>query len=70
MVSWTFHKMKVSETAFEKPNQSLGWLFSNNERNNKLFDRPELLGQFIDNHDMQRFTNLAIQNNQDPVDTG
>ena len=53
--------------AFEKSNQSLGWLFSNNERNNKLFDRPELLGQFIDNHDMQRFTNLAIQNNQDPI---
>ncbi|SDN09785.1 alpha-amylase [Psychrobacillus sp. OK028] len=54
-------------TAFEKSNQSLGWLFSNNERNHKLFKRPELLGQFIDNHDMQRFTNLAIQNNQDPV---
>jgi len=54
-------------TAFEKSNQSLGWLFSNNERNNNLFDRPELLGQFIDNHDMQRFTNLAIQNNQDPI---
>ena len=32
-----------------------------------MFDRPELLGQFIDNHDMQRFTNLAIQNNQDPI---
>lgn len=54
-------------TAFEKSDQSLGWLFSNNERNDKLFERPELLGQFIDNHDMQRFTNLAIQNNQDPV---
>lgn len=55
-------------TAFEKSNQSLGWLFSNNDRNNKLFKSPELLGQFIDNHDMQRFTNLAIQNNQDPIE--
>ncbi|MCZ8539862.1 alpha-amylase family glycosyl hydrolase [Psychrobacillus psychrodurans] len=54
-------------TAFEKSNESLGWLFSNNERNNKLFKRPELLGQFIDNHDMQRFTNLAVLNNQDPI---
>jgi len=62
-----FSQNESLRAAFEKPNQSLGWLFSNNERNNKLFDRPELLGQFIDNHDMQRFANLAIQNNQDPV---
>ncbi|MFJ7826482.1 alpha-amylase family glycosyl hydrolase [Psychrobacillus sp. NPDC096623] len=62
-----FSQNDALQTAFEKSNQSLGWLFSNNDRNNKLFKRPELLGQFIDNHDMQRFTNLAIQNNQDPV---
>lgn len=62
-----FSQNGTLRTAFEKSNQSLGWLFSNNDRNNKLFERPELLGQFIDNHDMQRFTNLAIQNNQDPI---
>jgi len=54
-------------TAFEKSDQSLGWLFSNVTRNEKLFDRPELLGQFLDNHDMTRFSHLAINNNQDPV---
>lgn len=62
-----FSQNESLQTAFIKSDQSLGWLFSNNERNNKLFDRPELLGQFIDNHDMPRFTNLVIQNNQDPI---
>ncbi len=63
-----FYQNGALQAAFEKSNQSLGWLFSNNDRNNNLFERPELLGQFLDNHDMQRFTNLAIQNNQDPVE--
>ncbi|QUG43694.1 alpha-glucosidase C-terminal domain-containing protein [Psychrobacillus sp. INOP01] len=63
-----FSQNGTLRTAFEKSNQSLGWLFSNNERNNKLFERPELLGQFIDNHDMQRFTNLALLKNQEPIE--
>ncbi|ALC85618.1 alpha-amlyase [Bacillus sp. FJAT-22090] len=54
-------------TAFEKTDQSLGWLFSNNDRNQKTFDRPEKLGQFLDTHDIPRFAHLAINNNQDPV---
>jgi len=62
-----FSQNESLRATFEKSDQSLGWLFSNNERNNKLYNRPELLGQFIDNHDMQRFTNLVIQNNQNPV---
>ncbi|WP_391209424.1 alpha-amylase family glycosyl hydrolase [Psychrobacillus sp. L4] len=54
-------------TAFEKSDKSLGWLFSNAARNEKLYHRPELLGQFLDNHDMVRFANLSIKNKQDPV---
>ena len=53
-------------TAFSKPDQSLGWLFSNAERNEKIFDRPELLGQFVDNHDMPRFAGLAANQKQHP----
>ncbi|MEI4768153.1 alpha-amylase family glycosyl hydrolase [Psychrobacillus sp. FJAT-51614] len=52
-------------TAFEKTDQSLGWLFSNNDRNHLMFDRPEMLGQFIDTHDIPRFAHLAINNDQD-----
>ena len=54
-------------TAFEKSNQSLGWLFSNMERNEKIFDRPHLLGQFIDNHDMSRFSHLVRNQKEDPI---
>ncbi|MBD7944483.1 alpha-glucosidase C-terminal domain-containing protein [Psychrobacillus sp. Sa2BUA9] len=53
-------------TAFEKSNQSLGWLFSNVERNEKLFNRSNFLGQFIDNHDMTRFSNLVLNQKEEP----
>ncbi|WP_445683649.1 alpha-amylase family glycosyl hydrolase [Sporosarcina sp. FSL K6-3457] len=53
--------------AFEKSDQSLGWLFSNINRNDKLFDHPAQLGQFLDNHDMSRFANLASNNGQDSI---
>ncbi|QGM32558.1 alpha-amylase [Bacillus sp. N3536] len=53
-------------TAFEKSNQSLGWLFSNIERNEKLFNRSNFLGQFIDNHDMTRFSNLVLNQKEEP----
>ncbi len=52
--------------AFEKSNQSLGWLFSNVERNEKLFNRSNFLGQFIDNHDMTRFSNLVLNQKEEP----
>lgn len=60
-----FSQNDSMRVAFEKPDQSLGWLFSNVTRNDKLFDHPEQLGQFLDNHDMSRFANLANNNSQD-----
>ena len=60
-----FSQNDSMRVAFEKPDQSLGWLFSNVTRNDKLFDHPEQLGQFLDNHDMSRFANLANNNGQD-----
>lgn len=53
-------------TTFSKPNQSLGWLFSSIERNKAFYKRPELLGNFMDNHDMTRFTREILQNKQNP----
>ena len=54
-------------TTFAKPNQSLGWLFTSWERNQTFYSRPELLGNFIDNHDMTRFTRDSLINKQEPI---
>jgi alpha-amylase len=54
-------------TTFAKPNQSLGWLFTSWERNKAFYSRPELLGNFMDNHDMSRFTRDILINKQDPI---
>jgi glycosidase len=54
-------------TIFAKPNQSLGWLFTSWERNKAFYKRPELLGNFMDNHDMTRFTRDILINKQDPI---
>lgn len=54
-------------TSFSKPNTSLGWLFASLDRNQAFYDRPELLGTFMDNHDMTRFTREILQYKQDPV---
>ncbi len=54
-------------TTFAKPNQSLGWLFTSWERNKAFYSRPELLGNFMDNHDMTRFTRDILINKQDPI---
>lgn len=61
-----FAQNDSQRTAFQKTDQSLSWLFSNLERNETMFNKPELLGQFIDNHDMSRFTSLAAANNNHP----
>lgn len=53
-------------TAFEKPDQTLDWLFTTAERNKATYENPELMGNFIDNHDMVRFTRKAVQNGQHP----
>lgn len=54
-------------TTFSKPDQSLGWLFTSWDRNKAFYKRPELLGTFMDNHDMSRFTREVLQNKQDPT---
>ena len=54
-------------TSFSKPNTSLGWLFASLDRNQAFYDRPELLGTFMDNHDMTRFTREILQYKHDPV---
>lgn len=53
-------------TAFAKPDQTLDWLFSNWERNKVIYENPYLMGTFIDNHDMPRFTQDIAKNNQNP----
>jgi glycosidase len=53
-------------TAFAKPDQTLDWLFTNWERNQVIYEEPYLMGTFLDNHDMPRFTQDMAQNNQNP----
>ncbi|MDZ5470297.1 alpha-amylase family glycosyl hydrolase [Bacillus sp. 31A1R] len=52
--------------AFQKPDQSLSWLFNVWERNQTTYENPYLMGTFMDNHDTTRFTRDAISNNQHP----
>lgn len=52
--------------AFVLPDQSLSLVFSSLERNEQLYNRPELMGKFIDNHDNPRFTHHIIKNNVHP----
>ena len=53
-------------TAFAKPDQTLSWLFSTAQRNKVTYENPELMGNFMDNHDTVRFTRDAVQNRQHP----
>ncbi|MBT2678157.1 alpha-amylase [Bacillus sp. ISL-35] len=53
-------------TAFEKTDQTLDWLLTTAKRNKTIYENPELMGNFIDNHDMVRFTRKAVQNRQHP----
>ncbi|WP_028393172.1 alpha-amylase family glycosyl hydrolase [Bacillus cihuensis] len=50
--------------AFSKPDQSLNFVFTALDRNEKLFTHPEWNGKFIDNHDMTRFTHEIAANNE------
>jgi glycosidase len=53
---------------FSRPDQRIGkYMHGIWERNQKLYENPYILGNFIDNHDNKRFTRLALENNQDPV---
>jgi glycosidase len=53
-------------TAFAKPDQTLDWLFTTAKRNEAIYEDPELMGNFMDNHDTVRFTRDAVQNRQHP----
>lgn len=53
-------------TAFAKPDQTLSWLFKTAERNKVTYENPEVMGNFMDNHDTVRFTRDAIQSRQHP----
>jgi len=53
-------------TAFAKPDQTLDWLFTTAKRNEVIYENPELMGNFMDNHDTARFTQDAVQNRQHP----
>lgn len=50
-----------------KRDQSLRSLYDVWEYNKTFYDRPYLLGTFLDNHDTVRFTKLAIDNRQNPI---
>jgi alpha-amylase len=50
-----------------KRDQSLRPLYDVWEYNKTFYDRPYLLGTFLDNHDTVRFTKLAIDNRQNPI---
>ncbi|NHM33686.1 alpha-amylase family glycosyl hydrolase [Neobacillus terrae] len=53
-------------TAFAKPDQTLSWLFSDWERNKKIYEDPYLMGNFMDNHDTPRFTRDIVKYRQNP----
>ncbi|RFU68058.1 alpha-amlyase [Peribacillus saganii] len=51
---------------FGKPAQDLAGLVTATETNQNHFKHPELMGNFLDNQDMPRFTRDAILNKQHP----
>lgn len=50
-----------------KRDQSLRPLYDVWEYDRTFYDRPYLLGTFLDNHDTVRFTRLALENKQNPI---
>ena len=52
---------------FAAPDRPLGSLKAIWENNNTHFTNPHVLGTFIDNHDVERFTRQALKNNEHPV---
>lgn len=51
---------------FVEPDHSLKSLFQSLERNAAIYEKPELMGKFIDNHDNPRFTYFVIGKDQNP----
>lgn len=65
LIDFPFYK--EASAIFSNVDQSLEPLYNVWERNEAFYDRPYLLGTFLDNHDTVRFTRLALQNRINPV---
>ncbi|MFX8906947.1 hypothetical protein ABTM87_19140, partial [Acinetobacter baumannii] len=65
LIDFPFYK--EASTIFSNVDQSLEPLYNVWKRNEAFYDRPYLLGTFLDNHDTVRFTRLALQNRINPV---
>lgn len=57
---------QVLRTGFAKPDQTLDALFTILEKNKEQFNSPNLMGTFMDNQRMGRFTHEAVVNNLHP----
>ncbi len=51
---------------FREPDQPLDWLYKIWTRNLAFYEKPYLLGTFLDNHDNPRFTREVLQKRQNP----
>ncbi|MBB5354325.1 alpha-amylase [Anoxybacillus mongoliensis] len=65
LIDFPFYK--EASTIFSNVDQSLEPIYNVWKRNEAFYDRPYLLGTFLDNHDTVRFTRLALQNRINPV---
>ncbi|KIL47383.1 alpha-amylase family glycosyl hydrolase [Jeotgalibacillus campisalis] len=54
-------------SVFQDVDTNTSRLFNFWDYNQEFFPEPYLMGNFIDNHDMSRFTRLAVENNMHPV---
>ncbi len=65
LIDFPFYK--EASAIFSNVDQSLEPLYNVWKRNEAFYERPYLLGTFLDNHDTVRFTRLALQNRINPV---
>ncbi|MGG1629220.1 alpha-amylase family glycosyl hydrolase [Rossellomorea sp. NRS-1567] len=56
-----FPQAEEMRSVFQKPDTSMDRLFNFWKYNETYYDDPYLMGTFIDNHDMERFTRLLVQ---------
>jgi glycosidase len=56
-----FPQAEEMRSVFQKPDASMDRLFDFWKYNETYYDDPYLMGTFIDNHDMERFTRLLVQ---------
>ncbi|MCA1062020.1 alpha-amylase [Rossellomorea aquimaris] len=56
-----FPQAEELRSVFRKPDTSMDRLFNFWKYNETYYNNPYLMGTFIDNHDMERFTRLLVQ---------